>query len=431
MLTLESFVNDFNYTKASSKRVNSLTVSLQQLGAFVACFLVWPVTYKIGRKATLLLSMLIFCIGAAIQTINTHSLTAFYIARVIAGIGLGSATVVVPMYSSEMAPKELRGQIGCFFQLLFTFGIFTSYWTDYGVQVGIPVESRQWQIPVGLQLVPAGAMGFGILTLKESVRWFTMHGRHREAWESLKWIRGSDSAAVQAEMEEIRVGVEMEERERQDFKWTGEQAPFLRLEVFAKTRHSELLQPLNFKLVSTGFIVFMAQQATGATAFAYYGPQYFSLLAGDNTTRNLLLTGIFGAVKIIACLTFVVFLSERFKRRTSFIGGAALMAVIFVAAAGVVKTHPPAEGGDANISGAGKATVALIYLFVMVYNGSWGPLPWPYVSEIFPSRIREPGVAVGVSSQCKLAHSSLSHQSIDSKITVTDDVDTRAVELCL
>jgi MFS family permease len=68
-----------------------------------------------------MLSSLVFCIGALIQTINTHSLAAFYVARVIAGLGLGSATVVVPMFNSEMMPKNLRGKVGSFFQWFFTF----------------------------------------------------------------------------------------------------------------------------------------------------------------------------------------------------------------------------------------------------------------------------------------------------------------------
>lgn len=63
----------------------------------------------------------VFSIGAMIQTINTHSLPAFYVSRVIAGLGLGASTVVIPMFSSEMVPKELRGQIGSFFQWFFTF----------------------------------------------------------------------------------------------------------------------------------------------------------------------------------------------------------------------------------------------------------------------------------------------------------------------
>lgn len=66
----------------------------------------------------------IFVVGVIIQTINTHSTSAFYVARVIAGLGLGGSSVVVPMFSSEMTPKELRGQIGSFYQLMYTFGTF-------------------------------------------------------------------------------------------------------------------------------------------------------------------------------------------------------------------------------------------------------------------------------------------------------------------
>lgn len=57
-----------------------------------------------------------------IQTINTHSVAAFYVARVISGLGLGGSSVIVPMFSSEMVPKNLRGQIGSFYQLFYTFG---------------------------------------------------------------------------------------------------------------------------------------------------------------------------------------------------------------------------------------------------------------------------------------------------------------------
>lgn len=74
-----------------------------------------------------MISSFIFCIGALIQTINTHSLAAFYVARVIAGVGLGMATVVVPMFSSEMAPRELRGEIGSFFQWFYTLCVLQPF----------------------------------------------------------------------------------------------------------------------------------------------------------------------------------------------------------------------------------------------------------------------------------------------------------------
>lgn len=132
-MTLSSFERDFKYGKKGEQtaaRVQSLSVGLQSLGAFVACFFIWPVTHKLGRKWALVICSTIFCIGVVIQTVQTHSTTAFYIARVIAGIGLGGSSVVVPMFSSEMSPKSMRGQIGSFYQLFYTFGIFTSYWVE-------------------------------------------------------------------------------------------------------------------------------------------------------------------------------------------------------------------------------------------------------------------------------------------------------------
>ncbi|KAF2464491.1 general substrate transporter [Lindgomyces ingoldianus] len=98
----------------------------------------------------------VFCGGAIIQTIDTHSMGAFSTGRIIAGVGFSASSVVVSMFSHEMAPKELRGQIGSFFQLMYTIGIFASYWVDYGVLKGVSSsKAMQWQIPIGLPLVPA------------------------------------------------------------------------------------------------------------------------------------------------------------------------------------------------------------------------------------------------------------------------------------
>lgn len=58
------------------------------------------------------------------ETINSHSMAVFYAGRVIAGIGLGASSVVVPMFNSEMSPKAMRGQVGSFFQWFFTFGTY-------------------------------------------------------------------------------------------------------------------------------------------------------------------------------------------------------------------------------------------------------------------------------------------------------------------
>lgn len=120
-----------------------------------------------------------------------------------------------------------------------------------------------------------------MLTLKESVRWLTVQGRHEEAWDSLKWIRADNSEGTELEMDEIRVGVEWEAHAKEGFKLTGmpEHNACLwissrRLDGQSLTTSAELFDRHNFRRTVTAAAVFTAQQATGATAFAYYGPQY-------------------------------------------------------------------------------------------------------------------------------------------------------------
>ncbi|KAF3384354.1 Quinate permease [Penicillium rolfsii] len=376
VLTFESFQDSFQFTAAQKTRVSSIAVGIQQAGALAGCFIIWPVTNWYGRRIAMMLCSLLFCFGVVLEVIDTHSLPVFYVGRVICGLGIGGSATIIPIYMSEMSPKEIRGQLGSCYQLTYTIGILVSSWIDYGVKA-LPRSARQWQLPIGLQLVPGALMGLGMFSLDESVRWLLAHGKTAEAWRSMVWIRAGDGPAVMEEFEEMRHGLEEERHATAGF------------------RARELLEWPNLHRLLIGSGLFLAQQSTGSTALAYFGPQFFALLVGAGD-KNLLLTGIFGAIKVVACLLFVIFLSDRFGRRPLLASGAAFMSVCMLATAAVVKEYPPQDG---IVTSAGVATVALIYLDIIAYNFSWGPLPWPCTSEIFPTRIREPGVAFGVGSQ--------------------------------
>lgn len=140
------------------------------------------------------------------------------------------------------------------------------------------------------------------------------------------------------------------------------------------------MQRDNFKRVTVAFCVFTGQQAVGATAFAYFAPQYFRLLVGNDTDLSLLLTAIYGAAKIVACGVFVIWFAERLSRRGVLIGGALFMSACQLSTAAVMATTGT-PNTDGPIRASSIATVALIMLFTMAHNFSWGPLPWPYVSE--------------------------------------------------
>ncbi|KAK1139246.1 hypothetical protein N8T08_001176 [Aspergillus melleus] len=379
ILTLESFQNSFRYGEAQKSTINSNSNSLLQAGAFFSCFFVWPFTARYGRRWSIALASLIFCIGAIIQVIPTHSIAAFYVARVISGIGVGMATVMVPMFSAEMAPKEIRGQLGSMFQFFFTLGVMTSYWIDYAVEKHVPSSDRQWQIPVGLQLVPGGILGIGMLFLKESVRWLAKKGRHEEAMQSLVWIRGGEETdEVRAEMAEILDGIRAEEQATEGVSW------------------KELRQPANRYRMLITVTLQIGVQLTGNTSLAYYAPQIFKAVGAGQD--SLLISGFFGVVKVVACFIFVVFLVERVGRKWSLIFGAFLMGALMLIVAILSKTFPP-DPNATSIASPSVAAIAMVYLEAMTYNMSWGPVPWLYMSEIFPSRIREMGIAVGTATQ--------------------------------
>ena len=189
----------------------------------------------------------------------------------------------------------------------------------------------------------------------ESARWLAQRDRHEEAWRALTWIRAHDGPEVRGEMDEIRSAVEAE-----------------RLATHGSLM-TELRQKVTILRVLLSFAVMMCQVCTGANAMAYFSPQFFTLVVGEGT-ENLLISGVFGAIKIVSCGIFIVFLSERIGRRVAFCGGAALMSASLLCIAVILKLRPPP--GDGEVTTTGIVLVALIYLVIIVYNMSWGPLGW-------------------------------------------------------
>lgn len=235
-----------------------------------------------------------------------------------------------------------------------------------------------WQIPVALQLVSSGILFLGAFTLPESVRWLLAKDRPDEAWTSLAWIRADTSDVTTAEFNEIKQGIAAEAAATAGFSIR------------------ELWEPANRLRFFLGAMLFTLQNGTGSSALAVFGPQFFKLLVGSKGNRDLLLTGLFGAVKVIACSFFIFVLAERFGRRSLLSFGSAAMAACMLTIAVVDKYKPAPK--DEVVTASGKAMVALIYLDIMIYNCSWGPVPWAYVPEIFPTRIRALGLAVSVAA---------------------------------
>ncbi|KAJ5899592.1 hypothetical protein N7495_004336 [Penicillium taxi] len=383
VLALESFQQDFrynHYTKAQKTTINSNAVSILQGGAFFGCFFVSPIAAYLGRRTGLIISSIVFSIGTILQIINSHSLGTFYAGRVVAGLGIGAATVLVPMYSAEMSPKEIRGRLGACFQLFFALGVMIAYWTTYAVSKDQHKGSNQWQTALGLQLLGSTLLLVGMCTVKESARWLASKGKLEKAHESLRWVRGGEETeALQQEFEEILAGIDEEARIKENLTF------------------KELLLPVNRYRLFIAVTIQLSAQLTGNTSLAYYATQIFSAVGAGSSAK--LVTGFFGVVKVVGVLTFQLFVLDRVGRRVPFMAGAFAMGSFMLIIACILATHPVSSDSTSGPSSAGIACILMTYAEAFSFNMSWGPLPWLYVGEIFSSRTRELGVTVGAASQ--------------------------------
>ncbi|KAF7428968.1 hypothetical protein PC9H_008205 [Pleurotus ostreatus] len=370
--------------------VSSNVVSVLQAGAFFGALGSAPISAKLGRKWTLVVFAVVFIVGAILTTIagGSNGLAEIYSGRVISGIGIGGISAVAPAYISECAPKNERGRITGLFQIMVTTGVMISYFINFGIGIHIHNDPKVWKIPFGVQLIPAGIMCFGLFTLKESPRWLASVDRNQDAIRSLAYLRKQpvDSPEVIHEMAEIEAAIEEERAAR---KGLGLKEAF-----FGKG---------NFVRFVVAFVIFLFQQLTGQNSINYYAPQIFTSIGYTGTKNSLLASGIYGVVKVITTSLFVLFFVDLIGRKRPLFASAMGMGIVFFITGAILKTHPPQDlpldGPAPSPPPASQAMAAMLYIYVFFYSLGWGPLPWIYSSEIFPTRTRHYGLAVASASQ--------------------------------
>jgi sugar porter (SP) family MFS transporter len=333
-----------------------LVTSLLLVGAVVGALLAGRVADLIGRRLTVLITAAVFVVGVLLAAF-TPTYPVLLVARVIIGLAVGSASMVVPLYIGEVVPPRVRGGLVSLNQLAITSGILVSYLVDYGLS-----GTGNWRLMFGLAAIPAVLLFTGMLFQKESPHWLIRQDRIDEARDVLTRVRDSD------DIEDEIHNVQQVSRKQ------------------AGTR--ELLSPKVRPLLFVGVLLAVFQQITGINTVIYYAP---SLLAGAGfgNSAALLANVVNGAVNVGMTIV-AVWLLDRVGRRPLLLSGTAGMAV------GMAITACSFLGGE-HLHGA-LAVVAVLGL--LIYTGSFaiglGPVFWLLIAEIYPLRIR--GAAMSVAT---------------------------------
>jgi SP family galactose:H+ symporter-like MFS transporter len=334
-----------------------LVVGMVLVGAATAALGGGRLSDRLGRRVTLMLTSVIFIIGALICAF-AGSFEILLVGRTTVGLGIGLASTTVPVYISEVSPPQARGWQVSLFQLAITLGILVAYLVDYAF-----AGSGGWRWMLGLAAVPGLILGLGMIYLPESPRWLAKHGQTEKALKILGRIRGTSSVA--AEFQEIQSTLSKD----------GEHGSW-----------SELLSPAVRPALIVGIGLAVFQQITGINTVIYYAPTILQSAGISSASGAILATAGIGVVNVVMTLVSMWLIDRMGRRPLLLIGTAGI--VITLGILGFAFLRP----------GGGLARVAVVTLmaYVASFAISLGPIFWLLISEIYPLKIR--GLAEGTAA---------------------------------
>lgn len=322
------------------------------LGAALAGYL----SDRYGRRKILIITGFLFFISA-IGSAIADNLMNFVIARFVGGVGVGAASMLSPLYISEIAPAKFRGRLVSIYQLAIVLGINMVYIVNYLIST---TGSNSWNINlgwrymIGSEVIPAIIFIILLFWVPESPRWLLKNHQVQKAEEILEKINGSNAGAIKRE---IQSTLNQESGKIKDLFGTG-----LRLALIV------------------GVVLALFSQITGINAIIYFAPEIFKSV-GNGVESSFFQTIIIGVINTI--FTFVaLWLIDKAGRRKLLLWGVSGM-ILCLFGTGICFYFDIVRG---------PWLILFILGFIASFASSLGPIPWVIISEIFPTKIR--GIAM-------------------------------------
>lgn len=166
-LSTDSGVYFKDYFNQPTRAEIGTMVAILEIGAFISSLGVGRIGDILGRRRTILLGSIVFFIGGALQTFS-NGMPMMMLGRIVAGLGVGALSTIVPVYQSEISPPHNRGKLACIEFSGNICGYAASVWVDYFCSY-IP-NNMAWRVPLLLQCVMGLLLGLGSLIICESPR---------------------------------------------------------------------------------------------------------------------------------------------------------------------------------------------------------------------------------------------------------------------
>lgn len=321
---------------------------------------------RAGRKLSLLICTVPFVAGFAVIT-GAQEVWMLLGGRLLTGLACGVASLVAPVYISEIAYPEVRGLLGSCVQLMVVSGILLAY---------LAGRILEWRWLAVLGCVPPSFMLLLVCCMPETPRFLLTQHKRQEALAAARFLWGSEQG-----WEEPPVGAE-----HQGFQL------------------AQLRRPGIYKPFAIGIFLMVFQQLSGINAVMFYAETIFEEAKFKDSS---LASVIVGAIQVLFTAAAALVMDRAGRRLLLALSGVVM--VLSTSAFGAYfklmqgspsnSSHPdllaPVSMEPADPSG-GLAWLAVgsMCLFIAGFAVGWGPIPWLLMSEIFPLHAK--GVATGV-----------------------------------
>nr|VDC86497.1 unnamed protein product [Brassica oleracea] len=345
-------------TVLQGKCVTGWIVSALLAGATVGSFTGGTLADKFGRTRTFQLDAIPLAIGAFLCA-TAQSVQTMIVGRLLAGIGIGISSAIVPLYISEISPTEIRGALGSVNQLFICIGILAA------LIAGLPLAANPlwWRTMFGVAVIPSVLLAIGMGFSPESPRWLVQQGKVSEAEKAIKTLYGKEKV-----VELVR-----------DLSTSGQGASEPEAGWF------DLFNSRYWKVVSVGAALFLFQQLAGINAVVYYSTSVFRSAGIQSDVAASALVGASNVFGTAVASSLMDKMGRKSLLLISFGGMALSMLLLSLSFT-----------WKALAAYSGTLAVVGTVLYVLSFSLGAGPVPALLLPEIFASRIRAKAVALSL-----------------------------------